>query len=421
MSGVILATAIGSGVAAAGGTAAVVAAGIGAGTTLYGGAKSFSDASKARKRGEAAQRDLLKSMQEAKRRIDVNVYEQLSIPKEPYELMREAALVQGATGMQAGVEGETRGAAATAGRLQMAQQAQQAGIRTAMGEQMMAIDQLVAQDDARIQQQLAGVALEEAAGAAKAIRDAEEDRAQAITQGVTSLGQIASGLSSAYAEGNFGGGELQKSLENRRSLRQSEGVAAPDTRVGRRQMSQGERGMRQDLRQAADLSGFGFDMDLGVPGATAPDTYTPPGMTRRELNQARRGERQALNQQRRDLGLSRDEFAQRRADAAAFVPYEQERGSLTDGIQGLRFDMEYTEPGFGGAGVGFNAPVGGATEMSRYNPNMAVPVDPNTGLPLEGYQQRDVRFGPPRPTAPPPVPNLGQYSGLGFPSYLMYQ
>lgn len=415
MSGVILATAIGSGVAAAGGTAAVVAAGIGAGTTLYGGAKSFSDASKARKRGEAAQRDLLKSMQEAKRKIDVNVYEQLSIPKEPYELMREAALVQGATGMQAGVEGETRGAAATAGRLQMAQQAQQAGIRTAMGEQMMAIDQLVAEDDARIKQQLAGIALTEAEGAAKAIRDAEEDRANAITQGVTSLGQIASGLSTAYAEGNFGGGELQKSLEARRSLRQSEGVAAPDTRVGRRQMRQGERGMQEDLRRAADLSGFGFDMDLGVPGATAPDPYTPPGMTRRELNQARRGERQALNQQRRDLGLSRDEFAQRRADAAAFVPYEQER-------QAIDFfpDGEWRSYNIEG------------DDMFTYPSMLVETVDPVLDA-QNAYAGGQVTFRPTAPlggplvprTAPRPLPpgppNLGQYSGLGFPSYLMYQ
>ena len=136
MSGVILSTAITSGVTAAGGGLAVAAAGIGAGTTLYGGAKSFSDASKARKRGEAAQRAAIKATEEAKRKIDVNRMEQLSIAKEPYELMREAALVQGATGMQAGVEGETRGAAATAGRTLMAQQQQQQCIRAAQAQQM---------------------------------------------------------------------------------------------------------------------------------------------------------------------------------------------------------------------------------------------------------------------------------------------
>ena len=407
MSGVILATAIGSGVAAAGGTAAVVAAGIGAGTTLYGGAKSFSDANKARKRGEAAQRDLIKSMQEARRRIDVNAYEQLSIPKEPYELMREAALVQGATGMQAGVEGETRGAAATAGRLQMAQQAQQAGIRTAMGEQMMAIDKLVAQDDARIDQQLAGIAMTEAAGAQLAARDAQQDRAEAITQGVTSLGQIASGLSTAYAEGQCGDDSLRESLEARRSLRQSEGVAAPDTRVGRRQMRQAKRGMGQDMRQAGDLSGFGFDQQFDITAPTQPDPYVPPGMTNRELNQARRNERRARNQQRRDLGISRDEVARRQAEAAAFVPYGQEMPNRQS-----EFDR-YRD---------FNEVKVLDRDNVLYSPISAPPSGPmaiTQDFRASTIGPFPVRTGP-RPLPPGP-PNLGQYSGLGFPSYLMYE
>jgi hypothetical protein len=199
MSGVILATAIGSGVAAAGGTAAVVAAGIGAGTTLYGGAKSFSDANKARKRGEAAERAADKAIEEAKRRVDVNAYEQLSSAKEPYELMRDALLTQGATGMQAGVEGETRGAAATAGRMQMAQNLRQGEVRGEMGQRMDEINKLVAGEDKRRQLQLAGIAMEETAGAQLAVRDAEEDRAAYIAQGVGTLGGIAEGLSSSYA------------------------------------------------------------------------------------------------------------------------------------------------------------------------------------------------------------------------------
>jgi len=384
MSGVILATAIGG---TAVGTGALVAAGIGAGTTLYGGAKSFSDANKARKRGEAAQRDLLKSMEEAKRRIDVNAYEQLSIPKEPFELMREASLVQGATGMQAGVEGDQRGSAATAGRIQMAQQAQQAGIRSAMGEQMMAIDKLVAQDDARIQQQLAGIAMEEAAGAQAAIRDAEEDRAAYIEQGVGTLGSIAEGLSTNYAEGNFG-----QARQGNADLRQSEGVASPDTRVGRRQMRQSR---SQPPKYGDD---FGFDQQFDI---TAPDPYVPPGMTNRELNQARRGERQALNQQRRNLGISRDEFARRRAEAEAFVPRAQERPS---GRRVMREDL---------------APANRVGSVFG-NPNIPDDFGPyarNTMTMYRGFSEMPTG---PRPLPPGP-PNLGQYSGLGFPSYLMYE
>jgi uncharacterized protein (TIGR02594 family) len=201
MSGVILASAIGG---AAVSTGAVVAAGVAAGTTLYGGAKSFSDANKARKRGEAAERAADKAIEEAKRRVDVNAYEQLSIAKEPYELMRDALLTQGATGMQAGVEGETRGAAATAGRMQMAQNLRQGEVRGEMGQRMDEINKLVADEDKRRQLQLAGIAMEETAGAQLAVRDAEEDRAAYIAQGVGTLGGIAEGLSSSYAAGDFG-------------------------------------------------------------------------------------------------------------------------------------------------------------------------------------------------------------------------
>jgi hypothetical protein len=201
MSGVILATAIGG---TAVGTGALVAAGIGAGTTLYGGAKSFSNANKARKRGEAAERAADKAIEEARRRVDVNAYEQLSIAKEPYELMRDALLTAGATGLQTGVEGETRGAAATAGRIQMAQNLKEGEVRADMGQQMDELNRLVADEDKRRQQQLAGIAMEETAGAQLAVRDAEEDRANYIAQGVGTLGSIAEGLSSSYAEGNFG-------------------------------------------------------------------------------------------------------------------------------------------------------------------------------------------------------------------------
>ena len=221
MSGVILATALGAfGTTAAAtvGTGAIVAAGIGAGTTLYGGAKSFSDAGKARKRGDAAQRAADKAIEEAKKRVDVNVYEQLSIAKEPYELMREAQLVQGAMGLQTAVEGSSRGAAATAGRVQMAQGQQQAAIRAEQAQQMDELNKLVAKEDARRQQQLAGIAMDEAAGAQLAVRDAEEDRAKYITQGVGTLGSIAQGLSTSYAEGNFGkfGQPNSKKMLNRR-------------------------------------------------------------------------------------------------------------------------------------------------------------------------------------------------------------
>lgn len=333
MSGVILATAIGG---TAVGTGALVAAGIGAGTTLYGGAKSFSNANKARKRGEAAERAADKAIEEARRRVDVNAYEQLSIAKEPYELMRDALLTQGATGMQAGVEGETRGAAATAGRIQMAQNLQQSQVRAQQAQQMDELNKLVADEDKRRQQQLAGIAMEEAAGAQLAVRDAEEDRANYINQGVGTLGSIAEGLATNYAEGNFG-----QVRQGNADLRQSEGVASPDTRVGRRQMQEGGRLMRQDMREAGDLSGFGFDQQFDITAPTQPDTYVAPGMTNRELRQARRGERRAAN----DIQRAQAQAAIDPAFGGPVIPQDRTFNPNFTALGSSARPDQYTAPG----------------------------------------------------------------------------
>jgi len=344
MSGVILATAIGG---TAVSTGALVAAGIGAGTTLYGGAKSFSDANKARKRGEAAERAADKAIEEARRRVDVNAYEQLSIAKEPYELMRDALLTQGATGMQAGVEGETRGAAATAGRIQMAQNLQQSQVRAQQAQQMDEINKLVAQEDARRQQQLAGIAMEEAAGAQAAIRDAEEDRAAYIAQGVGTLGSIAEGLSSSYAAGDFGRikakglaaesenvGELLAGLDafgmpTARQQRQADRAAqrAQENNMvdfpqplSRSQQNQLERQGRRDLNdiqraqaQAAIDPAFGgpvipqdrtFNPNFSPLGTSArPDQYTAPGqaMSPRQTERMLMAQRRLGQQEARDI------------------------------------------------------------------------------------------------------------------------
>jgi hypothetical protein len=60
---------------------------------------------------------LIKHLKKLKTKLEVNYLEGLSIAKEPYELEREALLQAGASALQAGVEGETRGAAAVAGQV----------------------------------------------------------------------------------------------------------------------------------------------------------------------------------------------------------------------------------------------------------------------------------------------------------------
>ena len=131
------------------------------------------------------------AMAEAKKKLEVNVYDKLSIQKEPYELQREELLSQGAQAIQAGVESE-RGSAPTAGMIQMAQNKAQAGVRSAMGQELMGLQQLSAQEEARMRDMGLSLDLQEATGAQLAARDAEKLAAQATQQGfagVTSLGQ----------------------------------------------------------------------------------------------------------------------------------------------------------------------------------------------------------------------------------------
>ena len=132
----------------------------------------------------------------------VNYTLALAIQKEPYELQREALLSQGAAGLQAGVEGSQRGAAATAGRVQMAQQAAQGDVRTAMGQEMMDLDKLVAAEDSRLLDVGMQLGLEESAGARQAARDASNARQQALmsgVQGIAGIGETAISQAELYA------------------------------------------------------------------------------------------------------------------------------------------------------------------------------------------------------------------------------
>ncbi len=170
-----------------------IAAGVGLATTAATTGMSFAQAGKQRKAMREAERDAEEAMQAARKKLEVNVYDNLSIQKEPYELEREALLTQGAQAIQAGVESE-RGAAATAGRLQMAQQEGQAGIRTAMGQELQGLEKLSAQEEGRLRDIGLQLDLEEVAGAQLAAANAQELQAQATQQGFEGLTSMAGQL-----------------------------------------------------------------------------------------------------------------------------------------------------------------------------------------------------------------------------------
>lgn len=176
--------------------AATTAAVIGATTALAGAGMSFSEASKQRKAATTARIEADKAIQEARRRAEENVYKALSLSKDPYQRAREAALVQGAQAIEAGKESE-RGVAATAGRVQMAQNEMQRDIAGEQTQQIQDLNKVVATEDARLKDYAANISMAEAAGAQQAMRDAEERRAASIAQGVQGLSSAASSIGQA--------------------------------------------------------------------------------------------------------------------------------------------------------------------------------------------------------------------------------
>lgn len=265
MAGVLIATALGASAA----TAAAVGGGVAAATAIGGGVKSFSEASKAKKRQQQAERDAQKAMDDARRRLGVNVFEQLSIQKEPYELAREAALVTGAQALQMGQEGDVRGAAATAGRVAMAQAAEQARIRSAMGQELQGIQQQVVAEEGRLLDTGMSLDLGEVAGQQQMAADAQKDRAAYITQGLTALQQGAElGQQMAPLYG-FGDG-----LKNMPSDVAGE---AAGLGLSQREYMKLNRQNQRALNKAggAPQFGLGFDSSFGQP-VLQQSQFTPP-------------------------------------------------------------------------------------------------------------------------------------------------
>jgi hypothetical protein len=86
------------------GVASLVVGIVGLAVSGTGTAMSFAQANKAKKAGEAAEADAARAMERARKRLEVNYYEEIAIRKEPYELEREALLQQGAQAVAAGQE-----------------------------------------------------------------------------------------------------------------------------------------------------------------------------------------------------------------------------------------------------------------------------------------------------------------------------
>jgi hypothetical protein len=190
------------------------------GSQVVGGVINFIQAGKQRRIQRQAEMDAKKALEEAKRQININPFAALGIQKEPYELERQALLSQGAQGIMAAQEAD-RGAAATAGRIQMAQAEAQAGQRTAMGKELTDLAKITAEEEANIKTQLAGIQLSEAEGYQKQAQEAKQAAAALTKSGAGAIqGAVQTGIQTFVPLYSA----AQARREDRRDLRRAENV-----------------------------------------------------------------------------------------------------------------------------------------------------------------------------------------------------
>lgn len=156
------------------------------GISAAGSAMSFAQANKQQRLMKDAQAKADQAMQDARKKLEVNVFASQALNKEPYRLQREALLSAGAQAIEAGVESE-RGAAATAGRAMMAQNEAQAQQAAEMNKDLMALEQQQLAEQSRLNDIGIQLDLGEVEGAQAAAANYENMANQAQAQGVQGL------------------------------------------------------------------------------------------------------------------------------------------------------------------------------------------------------------------------------------------
>lgn len=157
-----------------------------AGISLAGATTSFVQAGQQQEAIKKANLAAEAAMQEARKLLDVNVYEGLGIDQLPFDIQREDLAALGGQALTAAQESD-RGAAGVAGSILKTIQEQERQISATMSQQLSELEKLTAQEEARLQDAKVGIELGEVAGAQQAAMEAERARNAAIASGIQNL------------------------------------------------------------------------------------------------------------------------------------------------------------------------------------------------------------------------------------------
>lgn len=197
--------------------AAITSAVIAVGTATM----SFVQASQQKQAADDANTEAARLMADARKRAEVDNFEELSVPTDAYEAEFEANLAADQQAVQALQEGDARSLAAGVGRIG-AQQAEEAeDTRIDMGQDLYNLDVTKAESRDAINQQLIGMDVGEAGDQAQRAADLQAASSESFSQGMSSLG---AGL------GAFGDTQDAYSSAKRKNKRQTNRKLRKDSR-----------------------------------------------------------------------------------------------------------------------------------------------------------------------------------------------
>ena len=167
---------------------------IGLGTSAIGAGMSFKQAAEAKTAAQNAETDAKNLMDEAKKNIEKDYMEELTVPLDAFEAASKENVALQNQSIQAIREGDQRGSYGAV--TQLGQDAAEQR-RISMGQELTDLEKLKIKSKENIRDEIVSMDVAGAADANLRARDAQEARMAAMTNAVTALGQGAN----AYAEG----------------------------------------------------------------------------------------------------------------------------------------------------------------------------------------------------------------------------
>lgn len=165
-----------------------------AGISVAGMISSFAQASKQQRMYRKAEENVARFMAEARKRLEVNVFEPLQVPLQGYEMASQINMASSRQSVEALRESGQRAIAGGIGRVQEVTTRASEDLRMEMQRDLFKRDEMIAREEARLRDANLSLDLGEVTGAQLAMADSERFRSQAISdafgQGITAVSDI---------------------------------------------------------------------------------------------------------------------------------------------------------------------------------------------------------------------------------------